>query len=306
MPTFTLREVRAVCKERDAWWTVLLVDPVAVRLTRSLASRTAVTPGQITLAAFALGLGAAGCFVQGTPGWLALGALLYHVGFVLDCCDGKLARLKGLKSPFGAWLDYMLDRVRDGACALALAYGLYTVTGQAVYWAMGCAILALDMFRYLNSAQLAKARRSIRRAAVLNQRALTAMPPGPDAPHVPSGAGVPRQRPEPDLESTRPMPPGPSPRRRRRGGGRLRGAYTRVRSFLLRRRIRMHLVSGIEFQMAAFIVGPLTGLALQAVAVAGGLLLLFEVALIVKFWRRARRSASAPLAACAPAPAPAV
>ncbi|XVQ12106.1 CDP-alcohol phosphatidyltransferase family protein [Spirillospora sp. CA-255316] len=296
MPTFTLREVRAVCKERDAWWTVLLVDPLAIRLTRSLASRTPVTPGQLTVAAFAPGLGAAGCFVQGTPGWLALGALLYHVGFVLDCCDGKLARLKGAGSPFGAWLDFMLDRVRDGACALALAHGLYTATGQAAYWGMGCAILALDMFRYLNSAQLAKARRTIRRAAVLDQRALAAMPP------------VPRPRPEPDLESTRPMPPVPAPGtepRDRKTGGRLRRAYARLRGSLLRRRIRMHLVSGIEFQMAAFIVGPLTGLVLHTVAVAGGLLLLFEVALIVKFWRRARRSIPAPMTSRAPAPAPA-
>jgi phosphatidylglycerophosphate synthase len=296
MPTFTLREVRAVCKERDAWWTVLLVDPLAIRLTRTLASRTSVTPGQLTVAAFALGLGTAGCFVQGTPGWLALGALLYHVGFVLDCCDGKLARLKRLESPFGAWLDFMLDRVRDGACALALAHGLYTATGQAAYWGMGCAILALDMFRYLNSAQLAKARRAIRRAAVLDQRGVAAMPP------------VPRPRPEPDLESTRPMPPVPGPgteRQDRRRAGRLRRAYGRVRGSLLRRRIRIHLVSGIEFQMAAFIVGPLTGLVLPAVAVAGGLLLLFEVALIVDFWRRARGSVPAALTPRAPAPAPA-
>ncbi|WP_344596507.1 CDP-alcohol phosphatidyltransferase family protein [Actinomadura vinacea] len=277
MPTFSLRDVRATCKERDAWWTVLLVDPLAIRLTRLLAARTAVTPGQITVVAFALGLGAAGCFVQGTPGWLALGALLYHAGFVLDCCDGKIARLKGLGTPFGAWLDFMLDRVRDGACAMALAHGLYTVTGQAAYWGMACAILALDMFRYLNGAQIAKARRAMR--------------------ELEAELGAALQRTPPEV--------GTVPRRGDGAAARLRHVYARVRDFLLRHRIRMHLVSGIEFQMAAFIVGPLTGFVLPVVAVAGLMLLLFEIALIVRFCHAVRRFVPEPLAAARSASAPA-
>ena len=312
MPTFTLREVRAVCKERDAWWTVLLVDPYAIRLTRWLASRTSVTPAQLTVAAFALGLGAAGCFAQGTPGWLALGALLYHVGFVVDCCDGKLARLKGLGSPFGAWLDFMLDRVRDGVCALALAHGLHTQTGRTAYWVMGCAVLALDMVRYLNGAQLAKARRMIRRRQ--REKALAAMASAASAVSPASAGGVavvPRTRPAADgLPVPPPQAPAAVPQSddpAGRGGdpGRPGAAYARVRAFLLRHRIRMHLVSGIEFQMAVFVVGPLTGLVLPAVAVAGALLLAFEAALIVTFWRRARRTAAAPAAPRTPAPAPA-
>jgi hypothetical protein len=67
--------------------------------------------------------------------------------------------------------------------------------------------------------------------------------------------------------------------------------YAQVRAFLLRRRIRMHLISGIEFQMAAFIIGPLTGQVIPAVAIAGGLLFLFEIALIARFWRSSRRFA---------------
>ena len=31
-----------------------------------------------------------------------------------------------------------------------------------------------------------------------------------------------------------------------------------MRGFLLRRRIRIHLVSGVEYEMLVFIVGPLT------------------------------------------------
>jgi phosphatidylglycerophosphate synthase len=258
MATFSLDDVRAACKRRDAWWTVLLVDPLAVRLTRVLAAREWATPDRITVAAFVLGMGAAGCFLRGTSGWLAAGALLYHAGFVLDCCDGKIARLKGLGSPFGGWLDFMLDRVRDAACAVALAFGLYGTTGQAAYLGMGCAILALDMFRYVNSAQIVKARRAMRsrlQAAGLGDKVAAIEPRPPSFTFL---------------------------------GVDARALYMRVRRGLLRRRIRMHLVSGIEFQMAAFVVGPLTGLVLPAVAVAGGLLVVFELALVVRFCQASR------------------
>ncbi|MFD0854180.1 CDP-alcohol phosphatidyltransferase family protein, partial [Actinomadura adrarensis] len=166
MPTtFSLDDVRAVCKRRDAWWTVLLVDPVAIRITRVLANRTSITPSQITIVAFLLGLGSAACFLQGTTGYLIAGAVLYHVGFILDCCDGKIARLKGLGTPFGGWLDFMFDRIRDSICAVALGFGMFWQTGQSAYLGMACAILALDMFRYLNGSQMIKARKAMRASA---------------------------------------------------------------------------------------------------------------------------------------------
>ncbi|KAB2351755.1 CDP-alcohol phosphatidyltransferase family protein [Actinomadura rudentiformis] len=252
MATYSLEDVRAVCKQRDAWWTVLLVDPIAVRLAWLVANRTPFTPNQITLAAFALGLGSAGCFAQATAGWLALGALLYHLGFVLDCVDGKIARLRGTGSPFGAWLDFMLDRVRDGLCALALAGGQYAATGQVAYLWLGFAVLALDMIRYLNGPQIAKARRKM------------VTRPESEQPGRPEAAG----------RSDR-TPAAPS-------------WYLRVRRSLLRCRIRMHLVSGIEFQMATFIVGPLTGAIIPVTAVAGLLLVAFECLIIYRFWKSTR------------------
>ncbi|WP_433329211.1 CDP-alcohol phosphatidyltransferase family protein [Spirillospora sp. CA-294931] len=246
MATFSLDEVCAVRKPKDAWWTVLLVDPVAVPLTRVLANRTAITPDQITVAAFLLGIGAAGCFAQGSALWLVAGAVLYHVAFVLDCCDGKIARLKGNGSPFGGWLDFMLDRVRDICCAAALAGGQYAVTGEAAYLWLGFAILALDMLRYLNGPKLARAGGQMREAIALAQGPRHAKAPG-------------------------------KPSR-----------YVRVRDRLMAHRIRPHLFSGIEFQMAVFIVGPLTGLIIPVAAVAGALLLLFELVLVYRFWRLAR------------------
>ncbi len=271
MATFSLEDVRAVCKDRDAWWTVLLVDPVAIRLTRLVANRTRITPDQITLAAFALGLGAAACFLRGTAGWLAVGAALYHLCFVLDCVDGKLARLKGTGTPFGGWLDYMLDRVRDACCAITLAVGQYLVTGQVDYLALGFAVIVLDMVRYLNGPQIAKFRRLM--STTLLQRGGEPEPaedaaPGPADP----AAAGPARRPELDREAA-----GRYPR------------YLRFRRHLTRHRVRTHLVSGIEFQMAVFIVGPLTGAIVPMTVATGALLLAFECAIIYKFWLTSRQ-----------------
>nr|WP_308210023.1 CDP-alcohol phosphatidyltransferase family protein [Actinomadura madurae] len=121
MANFTLDDVRQrTYKARDAWWTVLLVDPLASRLVRFTANRTRVTPNQLTVAALILGLGAGACFAVASWPWLLAGAVLYHLSFTLDCMDGKIARLKGTGSVFGAWLDYIFDRVRVLACAIAL------------------------------------------------------------------------------------------------------------------------------------------------------------------------------------------
>jgi Phosphatidylglycerophosphate synthase len=162
MATYSLDDVREVCKKRDAWWTVLLVDPLAVRLTRLLANWTPITPNQLTLASLAAGLGAAGCFATGTPYCLALGALAYHVSFILDCCDGKLARLTGTGTPLGSWLNHIADRTRALCCALALIGGQYLRTGRVELFYLGFIVLVLDMFRSLNTFHAARTRQAIR------------------------------------------------------------------------------------------------------------------------------------------------
>ncbi len=65
------------------------------------------------------------------------------------------------------------------------------------------------------------------------------------------------------------------------------------RTWLRARRIRTHLVSGIEFQMAVFIVGPLLGLIspimIGVVTVCAAVpLLAFEAAIMYKLWLSSR------------------
>lgn len=106
-------------KAIDAWWTVLLIDPVAVPLTRALRPIRWCTPTRVTLVAHGLGLVCASLFAAG---WLVAAAILFEVRFVLDCVDGKLARLRGTSSNVGRFADYVGDMVVVSAnfCAVAV------------------------------------------------------------------------------------------------------------------------------------------------------------------------------------------
>jgi phosphatidylglycerophosphate synthase len=287
MATYSLDDVREVCKKRDAWWTVLLVDPVAVRLTRLLANWTPITPNQLTLASLAAGLGAAGCFATGTPYWLALGALVYHVSFILGCCDGKLARLKGTGTPLGPWLNQLVDRTRVLCCALALIGGQYLRTGRVELFYVGFTVVVLEMFRSLNTFHAARTRQAIR-----DRLDIAAELAGAAEPTESAGPLLPRQderlRYVEDLYGH-----SADPEARSRGGaGRIDPARHRDRSaWGWERRPapqgrceRIQVVSGVEFQAALFVVAPTIGMIVPIAMAAAGLLLVFELVAIYRIW----------------------
>ncbi|MGW4271818.1 CDP-alcohol phosphatidyltransferase family protein [Streptomyces seoulensis] len=332
MAKLSLRAVQKLtCKKRDAWWTVFLVDPVATRLLIVVARFRWITPDRVTWAALFVGLASAGLFLRGDSASLLTGALLYHLSFVLDCVDGKLARLKGNGSVFGGWLDYVFDRVRVLMCALALMGGQFLRTDDERYLLAALAVVFLDMLRYVDALQIYKMRTSMRVKIekVAAERARTERAEGapagtehpaaerPGAEHPRAGspvtehpaAGRPGERSAPGgAEGTRLVfmedllreHPDATAETLRAGAGeadvvdlheqfRLRFPwYTRVRRALLRTRVRPHLISGIEFQMFVFIVGPLTGRLLWTTAVAASGLLLFELVIMYKFWLSTR------------------
>ncbi|MGP3922869.1 CDP-alcohol phosphatidyltransferase family protein [Streptomyces sp. 8N616] len=290
----TLDEVRRTTeKKRDAWWTVLLVDPVATPLVRWTAMWTRISPNQITWFALFLGLGAAACFAVGSWGWLLAGAGLYHLSFVLDCMDGKLARLTGTGSVFGAWLDYVFDRVRVLACAVALMGGQFARSGEAIYLWLALAVVFLDMLRYVDALQIFKIRHGMRKQIKArvrearraeNERELAFM------------EDLLENNPTADLEQDRTLADDDPPVQATEDQDRPRLQvvdlhqefrhrfpwYARFRTLLLRHRIRTHLVSGIEFQMAVFIIGPAVDAVAPVTVGAGALLLVFELAIIYK------------------------
>ncbi len=269
MQRLELREIRErTYKERDAWWTVLLVDPFASRLVRLVAPYRWITPNLLSFVAFLFGIGAAACFLMGDRWWLVWGALLFHLSFVVDCMDGKIARLNGTGSMFGAWFDFIFDRIRVIICTLALMGGQYERTGEIKYLWLALAVVSLDLFRYLNSSQVAKIKRTMSRQ--LSEAR------GEDVQPASTDMAVDDADQENDDD----------------GGlreGRDLSAYLRFRNWLLRHRIRVHLFSGIEYEMTVFIIGPLIGFVFWTSIAAGALLLLFEAALVARLYQLTRR-----------------
>ncbi|WP_046469956.1 CDP-alcohol phosphatidyltransferase family protein [Allosalinactinospora lopnorensis] len=320
MAGFTLDDVRErTCRDRDSWWTVWMVDPLAVRLVRLVANRTSVTPNQLTVAVLFFGLGAAACFALGLWQFLIAGAVLYYLCFLLDCMDGKLARLTDRESLFGSWMDYLFDRFRVLVCAIALMGGQYVLTGNVAFVWLALVVVFGDMLRYLNALQVYKVRREMRShlaGALERSRAtLSMLEPAEDAPSagrrpmsdqgeqavLRHGIAVLEQilRTQTEKESTYDRRAGKQPdvalpkvdlhqEFRSRFPW-----YQRFWDFLRARRIRTHLVSGIEFQMAVFVLAPLAGVVSAAAigwitVVVGVVLLAFEIAVVYKLWLSTR------------------
>ncbi len=104
---------------QDGFVSQWINRPLSTRLSRYIV-RTGVTPNQITVASFLMSLLGAGFLAAGGYLVAALGGLLIQVASVVDGCDGEVARLKGIATPRGAWLDTMLDRYADLAITLAI------------------------------------------------------------------------------------------------------------------------------------------------------------------------------------------
>ena len=80
-------------------------EPVARLLTK-----TKVTPNQVTWMAFGIALMSFFSFILGQN---IIAGLLVQLSSIVDGIDGSLARLKGMTSEFGGFLDSILDRYAD-------------------------------------------------------------------------------------------------------------------------------------------------------------------------------------------------
>jgi phosphatidylglycerophosphate synthase len=267
---FTLEDVRTTYKQRDSWWTVFLVDPIASRMMLPLVNHTNITPNQITVIAFVFGLLAAVCFFQGTPAFLIAGAVFFHLSFTFDCIDGKIARLKGNGTMFGMWLDYMLDRLRVALCSLTLMTGQFIMTKDPVYIYLAFIVVFLDMIRYMDALHVYKIRSKMRKEIKKTMRKIYEE----ESQQQPS-----QQQPAKQEKKVIDL---------NRNFKSKFGLYLRVRNWLERYRVRPHLFSGIEYQMFIFIIGPIIGAIKEVVIISSVLLLVFELAILYKLWLSTR------------------
>jgi len=104
-----------------------------------LLARTRITPNQMTWAAFGIALTSFICFIFG---WNIIAGLLAQLSSIVDGIDGSLARLKGMTSKFGGFLDSVLDRYADVLILLGLT--LWSVANETYpgIWLAGSLAIA--------------------------------------------------------------------------------------------------------------------------------------------------------------------
>jgi CDP-L-myo-inositol myo-inositolphosphotransferase len=88
-----------------------------------LLAKTQVTPNQMTWAAFGIALLS---FISFILGYNIIAGLLVQLSSIVDGIDGSLARLKGITSEFGGFLDSVLDRYADILIVLGLTLWSFT------------------------------------------------------------------------------------------------------------------------------------------------------------------------------------
>jgi phosphatidylglycerophosphate synthase len=115
-------------KYPDAWWTVVAIDPLAMKVLPHLVHRPKVTPNRISLVSFVFAVLAALAFLDER---LILGAVLFELRFFTDCLDGKLARIRGTSSERGAFIDNTCDLIGTAACFGAVGYVAFADTSYA-------------------------------------------------------------------------------------------------------------------------------------------------------------------------------
>lgn len=114
-------------------------------------ARIAITPNQVTMLALLVGLLAGWEFLQGGAAHWLRGALWFQAAYVLDNCDGTLARLTGRSSGFGSWLDTMTDLLIHMVFFLGLGVAVWRQDPQGPWLWLGILTAAGVFLCYLTS-----------------------------------------------------------------------------------------------------------------------------------------------------------
>lgn len=122
------------------------------RIARALApaiARTPLTPNQITVLSMLAGILAAYHMARGSRAGMLFGALCLQISYILDDCDGEIARLKSMQSDFGMWLDYVADLVVDFALWIGLTLGAVAQNVPSGVWALTFLACAGSVMNFL-------------------------------------------------------------------------------------------------------------------------------------------------------------
>ena len=102
-----------------------------------LLAKTPVTPNQITTLGMFFGILGSLLFLKGDYYSILIGAVLFLICYILDNCDGEIARIKDMRSIFGMRYDTFVDWIVHAVFFICLGWGATSVTGQMFWFWVG-------------------------------------------------------------------------------------------------------------------------------------------------------------------------
>ncbi len=135
-------------QDKDYVPVKMLFRYASIPIARLLA-RTNITPNKITVFNSLFSVVIAYLFYLGEHTYIALASALLLISYILDYVDGSLARLKGLSSEFGTWLDQFTDIFLYVIIFLGITWGIYNRTGNYLIWLLGYLTATANMARVL-------------------------------------------------------------------------------------------------------------------------------------------------------------
>ena len=101
-----------------------------------LLAQTPVTPNQITTLGMFFGILGSLLFLKGDYYSILIGTFLFLICYILDNCDGEIARIKDMRSIFGMRYDTFVDWIVHAVFFICLGWGATSVTGIGFWlWA---------------------------------------------------------------------------------------------------------------------------------------------------------------------------
>ncbi len=140
-------------RANDGFFSVFVLRKFSKLFTWA-AVRLRVSPNQITLISFAIGLLSAYEFSRGDYWSIFTGAILLQLSIIVDCVDGELARYTRKFSQLGAWLDAITDRIKEYLVFFGLAFGAAR-NGEEL-WIPAMAMMVFQAVRHLSDYNFAR------------------------------------------------------------------------------------------------------------------------------------------------------
>jgi len=120
------KEARRIAIRKNQPYRIYFLSKISPYLTY-LFAKTSVTPNQVTLLGFLFVVTGTYFLSKSEPVQWVIGWLFLQIYLILDCSDGELARLKGMETRFGGFLDNFLHPISNALVIIGAGAGSYYV-----------------------------------------------------------------------------------------------------------------------------------------------------------------------------------